>query len=362
MSDPLVSVIMPAYNHAPFVAQAMESVLAQQGVELELLVEDDGSTDGTPRAIQKVADPRVQSWTKAANEGAGATVNNLIRRAKGEFIALINSDDLWVGTDKLAMQVDVLRSRPEVAACFGHASFIGADGSGLRAEQMYSAEVFAQENRSRGAWLRRFFLAGNCLCHPTILIRRSVYETVGLFDNRLRQIPDLDMWIRVLKRHSIHVIPRELVRFRLREGANTSAPTAANTMRLMNEHLFVISPFFEGMDEATLEEGFGDLLLQRTALRSPQAVEIEKALLFFKGQGALQGVYRTIGLAKVHAFLGDAGYRAPLREYGIDDLWLQREMAAWSPFVSFVEPGSSPPPPGRARPIPLLRYLSFLRR
>ncbi len=364
MTTPLVSVIMPSYNHEDFVADAIESVLAQEGVDFEFLVEDDGSSDGTPRVIEKVRDPRMRFWPKARNEGACTTHNNLVRRARGEFVALINSDDMWAGKDKLARQVQVLRERPEVAACFGRAAFVGPEGDPVPEDKLYYGAIFEQENRSRGKWLRHFFLHSNCICHPSMVIRRSAYDEVGFYDNRLRQVPDFDLWIRLVKRHEIHIIPEPLVKFRLVDGANASAPSPANTTRVMNEHFFLLDRFFDGVDRAALLDGFADLL-HNPQPREGKEVEVEKALLYFRGEEGLRRMAKMIGLRKVFDLLADDEGRAILADYGIDDHWMHQQLGEYSPFVTFVTAAAGPaepPPAQRSRQRPLLRYLSFLRR
>lgn len=362
MTAPQVTVIMPSYNHEPFVAEAMDSVLSQQGVDFEFLVEDDGSSDGTPRVIEKVRDPRVRFWPKERNEGACTTHNNLVKRARGEFVALINSDDVWAGTDKLARQVQLMRERPDVAACFGRATFIGPDGDPVGDDRLYRAEIFDQDNRPRAKWLRHFFLKSNCICHPSMLIRRSAYDEVGFYDNRFRQIPDFELWIRLVKRHEIFVMPEPLVKFRLVEGGNVSSASVANTTRVMNEHYFMLDTFFEGVDREMLVEGFGDMLHNKQP-RTEKEVEVEKALLYFEGEESLRRMARIIGVRKVFRMLADPEYCAILADYGINDLWLHERTGEYSPFVTFVNaPAQEAAAEQRTKPRPLLRYLSFLRR
>lgn len=358
---------MPSYNHAFYVQQAMESVLAQRGVDLEFLIEDDGSNDGSREVIAQVRDPRIHFVAREKNLGAAVTHNALLRRARGESIALINSDDVWVGEDKLVTQLQVLQGRPEVGAVFGRAGYIDAAGEPLDKSAVFAGFIFDQHNRPRAQWLRRFFEAGNCLCHPTVLVRRSCYEALGEYDDRLRQIPDFDMWIRLAKRWEIHVIDRELVNFRMIGLDNTSAGTPANLNRLTNEEYFVLEHFFEGVDRDLLIAGFGDVMLNPDP-RTPKELEVEKALLFFRSELA---THWMIGLRKVHDLLGDPLSRPVLADYSIDAKWLHQRMGMFSVFhVQQAAAAQSLPPapplaadaqPAMSR-IPLLRYLSFLRR
>src|SRR5579871_5019564 len=109
MRSPTVSVVMATYNHAPFVKQAIESVLGQEGVDFEFLIADDGSVDRTREIVASIYDERITFSPNEKNRGACVVLNELIEHASGEFVALINSDDYWTMPDKLAYQVQLMR-------------------------------------------------------------------------------------------------------------------------------------------------------------------------------------------------------------------------------------------------------------
>lgn len=117
MSAPVVSVVMATYNHAAYVAEAIYSVLQQQGVEFEFLIADDASRDATAQVVAGIRDPRIRFMAHTHNRGACAVTNELIEQASGEFVAIINSDDRWLGTDKLASQLEIMRADPSLGAC-----------------------------------------------------------------------------------------------------------------------------------------------------------------------------------------------------------------------------------------------------
>ena len=112
MKSPTISVIMATYNHADFVEQAIESVLAQQGIDFEFLIADDGSVDHTRDVVASIRDKKIQFFPNEINQGACIVTDDLIKRATGELIALINSDDYWGDEDKLAYQLQVMRDNP----------------------------------------------------------------------------------------------------------------------------------------------------------------------------------------------------------------------------------------------------------
>jgi glycosyltransferase involved in cell wall biosynthesis len=319
MRSPTVSVIMATYNHAEFVVQSINSVLDQDGVDFEFLIADDGSVDRTRDIVASIRDKRIHFFPNKENRGACIVTNELIQRASGEFIALINSDDYWIATDKLAYQLQVMKKNPEVGACFGRARFVDKDGNVIDKSKLPQGYVFDKRNRSRGAWLRHFFDLGNCICHPTMLIRKDCYDALGLYDNRLRQLPDFDMWVRLLKKNEIYVSDREMVAFRHLPGENASSGTSVNLRRLQTESYFILQRFFDGVPRDVFLDGFGDLLVES---ESPDEahLDIEKSLLYLAKNRWSSHIYNLIGLERIHFLLGSDKHRRILIDcYGIDD-------------------------------------------
>ena len=319
MKAPTISVIMATYNHADLVAEAMESVLSQRNVDLEFLVADDGSVDSTREVVASIRDERLRFFPNEVNRGACAVANELIQRASGEFIAVINSDDYWTSRDKLALQLQVMRDKPSVGACFGRARFVDKDGRVISKSMLPHGRIFDQRNRSRGAWLRQFFDLGNCLCHPTMLIRKSCYDVLGVYDNRLRQLPDFDMWVRLVKRYDIHVSDDVLVAFRHLPGENVSSATTVNMARLLNETYFILQAFFCGVSRDVFLDGFGDQLVI-SDVPDDAHMDIEQSLLYLATNRWSSHIYNLIGLERIHSQLGSDAHRRTLIDgYGIDD-------------------------------------------
>jgi len=331
MSNIDVSVVMATYNHGPYVEEAIRSVLRQEGVTFEFLIADDASKDDTPAAVMRVSDPRIQFVAHTVNRGACVTTNELIRKAQGRYVALINSDDRWIGDDKLAKQVRLLDENQNIGASFGRARFIDQNGRPLPKRRSHTgSDIFDKENRSRGAWLRYFFDCGNCLLHPSVLIRRACYDELGLYDNRYRQLPDFDMWVRLVKRYDIHISEEEYVEFRILPGENASSPTASNNIRAINEHYLIARHFFDGIREKEMCEGFGDQCAE--SLPEPECIEIEAALLLLGEKGTyspdLVNPYKVAALEKLFALLGNERTRQIMIDrYAINDLWFQKRMS-----------------------------------
>jgi len=249
---PKVSVVMASYNHEAFVREAIESVLSQSYQDLELVITDDGSSDGTAKVIQSVPDPRIRLYVFKENQGACVAVNDAIARASGEYIAVLNSDDYFL-PGKLERQVAFLEAHPEIGAVFGLPLFVDERGARFHNRRNPFVGLFTDQNRSRIEWLRHFFYHGNSLCHPTILIRKSCYDAVGLFDPLLMQLPDLDLWIRLCRKCEIYILPEQLTGFRILDREkNTSAPNTERLARAAWETNTVLE-HFAGFSDGELQ-------------------------------------------------------------------------------------------------------------
>jgi glycosyltransferase involved in cell wall biosynthesis len=253
--SPKVSVVMASYNHADFVRQAVESALTQSFSDLEMVITDDGSPDRTADIIRSISDPRIDFLAFPENRGACDGINNAILRSRGEYLAILNSDDFFL-PGKLARQVEFLDANPNVGAVFGQPTIVDETGNEVMVGESSHpfTKVFTKVNRTRAEWLRYFFECGNCLCHPTLMIRRACYDKVGLYDPTLMNLPDFDMWLRLCRSFDIHVMSEQLTAFRiLKNERNTSAPSMPNWARVAWETTHVLGHFTE-LSEAELRE------------------------------------------------------------------------------------------------------------
>ena len=242
---PKVSVAMCSYNHEKYVATAIESVLGQSFADFELVIVDDGSSDKTVQEIEKFSDPRIRLFRFSQNKGAGLAAQRCLEELRGEYIAVLNSDDVFL-PGKLERQVSFLEAHPEVAAVFSQAEIIGESGEPLKDKSNFYYAIFEQTNRSRQAWLNHFFYKANCLCHPSVMIRKTVQDEVGAYDPRLLQLADLDFWIRLCKKHEIHILPEKLSGFRVRAGeANTSGAKPVARFRAIVEYIQILKHYAE---------------------------------------------------------------------------------------------------------------------
>jgi glycosyltransferase involved in cell wall biosynthesis len=267
---PLVSVLIKSFNHAPYIRQAIDSILDQSLQDFEIVVTDDGSTDGTTEILRGFTDQRIRLQMLTRNLGISGAMNATVARARGRYCAILNSDDQAL-PGRLQRQVDFLEANPAVSLVFGLPVPVGEDGSPADAYSDFS-QPLRLPDFSRRTWLRQFFFNGNCLCAPTAMIRREAYQAAGAYDRRLTNLQDLDMWVRMLiAGHAIHVLPEPLTAFRiLANHANMSAPRPDTRLRTQFETGRILR-HFAGFDAMLFDEVFGDPSQDTPAAPGPPA-------------------------------------------------------------------------------------------
>jgi glycosyltransferase involved in cell wall biosynthesis len=212
-SVPLVSIVVPTYNRARLIGEAIDSALQQTWRNLEVLIVDDGSTDDTARIVDEWTrrDERVQYFVQK-NRGVSAARNRALAEARGSFVAFLDSDDAWYPW-KLEVQLGLLTARPELVMCWTDMEAVDPQGETrypryLR--RMYSAyhrladlQPFEETQRlgdivptapavvqdARCGWghLYSRMLAGNLVHTSTVLLRREIAREVGWFDETMRR-------------------------------------------------------------------------------------------------------------------------------------------------------------------------------
>lgn len=257
-NSPLVSVIVPCYNHADYILNTVESVLNQTYQNIEVLVSDDASTDSSLAVLKNIKDSRVKLFPFEENHGIVYALNYLIEQAKGDYIATLGSDDLFT-PNKIEKQLRTFEAHPDLGAVFTLAKIIDEDGNEYPDSPL--AQIFTEQNRTRAEWLRYFFETGNHLCHSSALIRRSVQEEIGPYRASFRQLQDFDLWIRVLIHYPIEIIQEELTYYRRSRSieGSMSASTEANDLRVANEYGLCFLDFFQNIPQDLFYSSFGDL-------------------------------------------------------------------------------------------------------
>lgn len=297
---------MPAYQHAAFVGAAMDSVFEQTVRNIELIVGDDGSTDGTRNVIHQrasMAPIPVKVIDAGFHRGASAVMNDLWNVASGEFVAVINSDDAF-HPEKLSRQLAFMEERPNLTASFTWAEIVDESGSPA-AHLSYPGTLFNQPNRTRAQWLRKLFFEGNCLCHPTLLARRKNFRF--RLDPRLCKLPDYELWTRLLSSgEEIAVLPERLTKFRvLRSQQNASGKTPA-TMTLIEHELPLVLDNYTHLSEEDCLEVFGET--GNEAFRKFVAYRSALSLCRSAQNWGLRGLYDLMGEPESRRALYKSGF------------------------------------------------------
>lgn len=247
---PKVSVILTSFNQEQYLAQAIQSVLNQTFQDFELIIYDDCSTDGSWEVICSYDDPRIRCFRSQVNERG--LVNKGLLEVRGELVAIHHSDDIW-DVRKLERQVELMESKADLGAIFTWVRFIDEDGEDL--ENAW----FNVPNRSRENWLLNLFQVENRFCHPSALVRKSVYDTVGIYQKEFFQLPDAEMWVRILSKYEVHVIEEPLTFHRAyRDKRNSSGNRSDVRVRIGNE-IFHFMNSFKTIDCQMLFKMFPDL-------------------------------------------------------------------------------------------------------
>lgn len=208
---PTVSIILPCYNGERWLPETISSIRAQTFQDFELIIIDDGSTDGTPALLESVArEPRIKV-IRQSNRGIPATHNRGLEESRGEFIAFIHQDDLWL-PEKLALQVEAFRrGDPSVGVVYGQAYHIDETGRVIKLRQ--------PPEYPQIELLRRFIEEGNFVPIITTLIRRACFDRVGLQDETLYGCDDYDLWLRLAPHFAFLRLDVPLAKLRYHGGS-----------------------------------------------------------------------------------------------------------------------------------------------
>lgn len=231
-NPPLVSVIMAAYNAERFIARAIASVLKQTYARWELIVVDDGSTDGTAEVVRGFSNEHIQ-YLRTANRGPSAARNAGIDAARGEIVAFLDADDLWF-PEKLAAQVSAMEADPGAGLCYTRVRTIDEAGRAIATPRHSRAAL------PEGDCLDRV-LVRNLTVTSSVILRRAALDRAGRFDENLLGPEDWDLWRRVAVHYRFLRVPRILAAYRMTGG------TVSGRHNVMNRNV-----------QAVIERSFSD--------------------------------------------------------------------------------------------------------
>ena len=198
---PAVSVIVPTYNHGRFLRTAIESVLNQTYRDLELIIVDDGSTDDTPQIVKRFQGPIL--YHRKAHEERAIARNTGIQMAKGQYIALIDSDDVWK-PNRLERGVRLLENRTDVGLVHGEVEMIDSSGRLLLDETRRIQKLYERERRGGSTYEE--LLKSYALFSSTVLFRKNSFDRVGFYNQKFPPREDYDWYLRFALSGKIHIL------------------------------------------------------------------------------------------------------------------------------------------------------------
>ncbi|MBE7459351.1 MAG: glycosyltransferase [Zoogloeaceae bacterium] len=241
MTLTLVSVAIPAYNHAAYIEACLESVCAQTYPVLELVLIDDGSKDGTYEVARRFLEPRRERFRRIVlerqpNQGVSATSNACIAACRGEWVHLLGSDDvLYPNKVERIQQAIVQWNCPDLALVHADADYIDAQGKPVVRRRQKPRPM---QGPDREAW-RSLFLDDNFIINPTVALRRNAFFSVGGFDRNLA-LEDIDCWLRLATQYAIARVPEVLACYRKHPGN-----TLRRRVKMLGAHFLTYAKFLD---------------------------------------------------------------------------------------------------------------------
>ena len=203
---PLVSVIIPCYNHEKYVTEAIESVINQSYQNIELIVIDDGSKDNSIKVIQKLADKYRFVFIHRKNKGLSATLNEGIKISKGTYFCVLASDDIYI-LDKIEKQVLFMEHNKEYGMCYGNM---------IQLDNKKIVNKTKVKNAKNGFVFDELLMFNFVIPALTVMIKKDIFNSIGFFDEK-SFIEDYDMWLRISDKYKIGYLNQYLGYYRIHE-------------------------------------------------------------------------------------------------------------------------------------------------
>jgi glycosyltransferase involved in cell wall biosynthesis len=232
---PLVTAAIITHNRAHYLLDAIRSVLDQSVQDLELVVVDDGSTDGTEAAVAPYLD-RIR-YVRTEHRGKAEARNTAVGLAQGELIAFCDSDDMWL-PGRLERELEALDGRPDVGMVHGQVELVDHEQRPLPERTAEQRAVFSAAHRHGASYAHYAF---NCYClSSTILVRREVFEKVGLYDSEL-PIEDYDFYLRLVLDFDVMFLDGPpLARYRVHPEKTTDHQLGSGQIMTAEKHLALL--------------------------------------------------------------------------------------------------------------------------
>lgn len=240
MHTPLVSVLIPVFNGEPFLAECLDSILAQDLSDYEVLISDDGSTDGSAAVIQRYAarDRRIRWWRNPRNLGIGGNFNACLKAAQGEFLKFVLQDDKLIEPSALRRMVAAMESDASVSLVGSASHLIDARSRLLQVRNGFRRSDVRDGKRVIIYCLER---NGNLIGGPSLVLFRKSQSARG-FDEQLVQLLDLEMWFHLLEQGRFAYLAEPLCAFRQHPAQLTEVNRRSGASA--NEGLILVEKYY----------------------------------------------------------------------------------------------------------------------
>jgi len=264
MNNKLVSICIPTYNAGDFIEETLKSIVNQTYKNIEIIIGDNASSDNTYDIIQKFQkkDSRIKYYKNEINLGYSTNCNKLISIAKGDYVAIYHSDDIY-NLEIVEKEVEALEADINLLGVFAIYDKISEHGEFIKNNKypIISNEKLIKVNLDEYV---KFVLekGGSCFCCPTSMIRKDIYDKLNGYDVNLKYIEDQDMWGRILLNGSLGIINEKLLKYRIhtKQGSSIYLDHERTEMAISLKH---IKTFIK---ENFLEDLYCDKLLQAEAI------------------------------------------------------------------------------------------------
>ncbi len=244
---PRVSIVTPSYNQAQFIEETIRSVLLQGYPDLEYIIIDGGSTDGSVEIIRKY-EPWLAYWVSERDHGQSHAIHAGIKLSTGDFCTWLNSDDLFYPR-ALGQAAQVLVDDPNSGFIYRDCAYISGNGDKCGYWCTFPSSVSS------------ILLNANTIPQPTVLMRRSAYDAVGGINKRLSYVMDFDLWLKIAAVFPTHYLPGEAAAFRLHDQSKS----VEQSVRFWPEAILAVSEnryLIEGLDPEVYNEGLRRLYVR----------------------------------------------------------------------------------------------------
>jgi glycosyltransferase involved in cell wall biosynthesis len=279
MDSPKVSVLVPVYNGRKFLPECLDSILAQNYVSMEILLADDGSTDGSLSILEAYAakDPRIRWWKNDRNLGTAENLNSLLRAAGGEYIKFVLQDDKLLSSTAIGQLAQPLDDHPEVTLAASASYVIDETSRLLELRDYFQAGV----SDGRQIAVRCLEQPANLIGEPSVVLFRRALARQG-FDGQLRQVMDVDLWFQLLEQGQFAYLAEPLCAFRKHAAqqsrVNSASKAAANDDVILLSR-WLAKPWLEKMMTRRMNFALAyTLRRQHTAAAREMGIKLQRGM------------------------------------------------------------------------------------